>query len=854
MPYKTTLNSPLAEWAFTTPANPAIVSPSGSVITYQRLGELVTSWGLILSSQGLYRQTRIALVLPNGPEMAVTFLGVTSVAACAPLNPSYSKEEFTFYLQDTRCTALMVPGDSPSAAVIAAHETGIPCYHLRPIPEVLSGVSPVMEWEIPPERKEPYTIPYSRPDDIALILHTSGTTGTPKRVPLRQDRICRNAYSIAGSLNLTPHDRCLNMMPLFHVHGLIGCLLATLSSGGSIITAPGFQPDRIAVWLSEQRPTWYSAVPAIHHSLLRIPGQDDGINHHLRFIRSCSSPLPPSLLHDLEERFSVPVIEAYGMTEAAHQITSNLLPSALHKPGSVGISSEYQISIRDMEGRERKPGERGEVWISGMNLFSGYEENPDANAVAFREGYFRTGDEGYLDDDGYLYLTGRIKELINKGGEMVAPREIEEVFLKLPGVDQAVAFSLPHPALGEDIGLIIVPSLGTTLEVSELKQQALLHLAPWKVPSQIRIMEEIPKGPTGKVRRREIAEFIASHEEGRKPLSHDKGDEISSDLEYQIRLIWEQVLQCEALGPDDDFFEIGGYSLTALAITSELERTFGIDLPPTVLFEAPTIQKITDMIRKKISGENIPYLVCFNPSGDRVPLFLVPPGRGNAFYYRDFASLLGRDQPFYSFSWLPPDHPSTTIEQMAETYVGEILRVLPSGPLLLGGYCFGAVIALEMAHRIQAMGREVKCLIIIDPETLLNGPGWRWEPRKQSRKELLLWLIHGGPRLWHRYALAVFNRRIMKPRITAEDQKRREKSMLHVSMLRNYHARKYAGNTLVVHHENVNDTLKDRWAILCGASAETMIIPGTKHHEVLEVGKEQIAEIILGKTGEGEGF
>jgi len=357
-------------------------------------------------------------------------------------------------------------------------------------------------------------------------------------------------------------------------------------------------------------------------------------------------------------------------------------------------------------------------------------------------------------------------------------------------------------------------------------------------------MEEIPKGPTGKVRRREIAEFIASHKEERTSSSHGPGDEMSSDLEHQVRIIWEQALQREAIGPDDDFFEIGGYSLTALSITSELERSFGIDLPPTILFEAPTIRKITDVIKKKISGEQVSYLVSFNPSGNQVPLFLVPPGRGNAFYYRDFASLLGKDQPFYSFSWLPPGHPSTTIEQMAKTYVDEILRVLPSGPLLLGGYCFGAVIALEMAHQIQEMGRAVECLIIIDPETLLNGPGWKWEARKWTRKELLIWLIRGGPQIWRRYASAVISRRIRKPRITDEQRKQREMSMLHVSMLREYHARNYPGDALVIHHENANDALKDRWAIICGASAETMIIPGTKHHEVLEVGKAQIAEII----------
>lgn len=844
--------SPVAEWAVKRPDSPAIIDISGMVITYRDLSGLVSLWMDALVQKGVERTSRLAVVLPNGPEMAAAFLGVTAVAACAPLNPSYSREEFSFYLQDTGCSGVLVSAGHPTAAEPAADDLGIPCYRLRPVREVLSGASPFSgedAWSVPGDTR---IVPHTRPDDTALILHTSGTTGKPKRVPLRQDCICRNAAAIAGSLALTPADRCLNLMPLFHVHGLIGCLLATLHSGGSIITAPGFQQDRITAWLQEFSPSWYSAVPAIHHALLRVSPPDSGIRHHLRFIRSCSSPLPPSLLHDLEQRFQVPVIEAYGMTEAAHQIASNPLPPNIHKPGSVGMPTGYTISIRDPRLREQDTGERGEVWIAGENLFSGYEDNPAANAEEFRGDFFRTGDEGYLDPDGYLHLTGRIKELINKGGEKVAPREIEEVFLRFPGVDQAVAFGLPHPELGEDIGIILVPSPGHRIEAAELRQQSLLHLAPWKVPSQVRIMDEIPKGPTGKVRRREIAALVASHTPDSAIVAHHPGEERSPELEERIRGIWEQVLAREAIGPDEDFFTIGGYSLTALAITTELERAFEIDLPPTILFEAPTIRDLAAVIQRVTSGGSPSYLVPFTLQGDRIPLFLVPPGMGNAFFYRDLAALLGPDQPFASFSWLPVNPSPGTIEGMAGKYVDEVVRVLPAGPLIIGGYCFGAIIALEMAHQLQEQGREVLCLVLIDPENLANGPGWTWVPRQQTRKEFLVWLIRGGPRLWYHYVSVIFTRKFRKRHITEEERKQREMTLSHFRMSREYRARAYPGPALVFHHEQANETLKERWAAILGESAGTVIIPGTKHHEVLQQGGRLVVDLIREKTGRGK--
>jgi len=848
-----TVFGPVVAWAGRTPDHPAIIEPSGKVITYRDLTVILPAWNHALSRVGLKRGSRIALVLPNGADMAAAFLGITATAVCAPLNPSYSREEFSFFLTDTGCDAVLVSPHHPTAAEPGADELGIPCYQLRDVEEVIAGASPFPDGAVGGMTGDVPAGSWARPDENALILHTSGTTGKPKRVPLRQDRVCRNAAAIAGSLGLTTADRCLNLMPLFHVHGLIGCLLATLYSGGTVITAPGFQPDRVAAWLRDLSPTWYSAVPAIHHALLRVSRQEEGMRHRLRFIRSCSAPLPPSLLSELEERFRVPVIEAYGMTEAAHQIASNPLPPSPHKPGSVGVPTGYTVSIRSPGWQEQEPGERGEVWIAGGNLFSGYEDNPFANAEEFRGGFFRTGDEGYVDREGYLHLTGRVKELINKGGEKVAPREIEEVFLRFPDVDQAVAFSIPHPELGEDIGIILVPSPDHELRPAELRQHALIHLAPWKVPSKMEVLREIPKGPTGKIRRHELAALMTSPWPEPAPGSFRNVEETFPELEEAVRTIWKEALQREQIGPDEDFFAIGGYSLTALAITTELERAFEIDLPPTILFEAPTIRDLAAVIGRMRSGKSPSYLVPFTTRGERIPLFLVPPGQGNAFYYRDFSSLLGPDQPFFSFSWLPVSPSPGTIEGMAAKYGEEVVRVLPAGPLIIGGYCFGAVIALEMAHQLREQGREVQLLVIIDPENLANGPGWTWAPRRQTRKEFLLWLIRGGPGLWRRYAIAVFNRRFRKRTITEEQRKQREMTLSHFRMSREYRARTYPGPALVFHHEEANETLRERWNAILGESAGTVIIPGTKHHEVLQKGGRLAADLIRERSGRGGG-
>jgi acyl-CoA synthetase (AMP-forming)/AMP-acid ligase II len=349
-------------------------------------------------------------------------------------------------------------------------------------------------------------------DDIALILHTSGSTGRPKRVPLTHAQLSIAAVNVADTYALTPDDVSLCVMPLFHVHGLVASTLGTLATGGTVIVPAKFNP--LSHWRVAESygATWYSAVPTMHQLLVaRAKGNARPAGAgKLRFIRSCSASLAPQLLSDLEECFGAPVLEAYGMTEAAHQMASNPLPPKAHKPSSVGPNTgTTEIAIMDAAGNLLQSGERGEVVIRGANVIKGYENNPEANASSFTNGWFRTGDQGYLDEDGYLLLTGRLKEMINRGGEKIAPREIDEALLSHPAVDQAVAFGVPHPGWGEEVAAAVVLKEGATATEAELTAHCRERLADFKRPKQIFITQAIPRTATGKIQRSRVAEAFA---------------------------------------------------------------------------------------------------------------------------------------------------------------------------------------------------------------------------------------------------------------------------------------------------------------------------------------------------------
>ncbi len=492
----------------------ALGAPGRGWLSYGGLRSLTEAVRGALHGAGIGRGDRVAIVLPNGPEMAAAFVTVAQSAVTAPLNPAYQETEFEFYLGDLRAKAIVLPEGYDGPALAVARRLGLTILWLARAPEAPAG-SFALRAEGggggadagPPE-----------PDDIALILHTSGTTSRPKIVPLTQANVAASARHILASLELTPGDRCLNVMPLFHIHGLVAAVSASLAAGASVWCAPGFDAMRFFGWMRDARPTWYTAVPTMHQAILGRAGRNAETIAEvpLRFLRSSSASLPGPVMERLAETFGAPVIEGYGMTEAAHQMASNPLPPRAQKPGSVGIAAGPEVRIAD-EVENRLTDGTGEVVISGPNVTPGYEGNPEANARSFFEAggrrWFRTGDQGAFDDEGYLTLTGRLKEIINRGGEKVSPLEVDGVLSAHPDVAQVVTFALPHPKLGEEVAAAVVLREGAAATEADLRAFAAERVAAFKVPRKVVILEEIPKGATGKLQRIGLAGKLGLVEE-----------------------------------------------------------------------------------------------------------------------------------------------------------------------------------------------------------------------------------------------------------------------------------------------------------------------------------------------------
>jgi acyl-CoA synthetase (AMP-forming)/AMP-acid ligase II/thioesterase domain-containing protein len=685
------------------PESVALASPSGPV-SYRRLLGYCAEVDGLLRAVGIGRRDHVAIVLPNGLSLAAAFLAVGSRAVCAPLNPAYTRAELAFYLSDLQASALVTRPDVDSAARELAQELRLP----------------VLEPELCDERDDDGgdAMELPDPEDIALVLHTSGTTARPKIVPLTHRNLCASARNVAFTLELTEEDRCLNVMPLFHIHGLVGVVLSSLWAGAEVICLPGMHAPSFLASLDEGAPTWYSAVPTMHQSVLAAASETEGRpKHALRFIRSSSAGLPPPVLDGLESMFGVPVIEAYGMTEAAHQMTSNRLPPSERRRGSVGQAAGPEITVLGPGGEELPRGQVGEVAIRGENVFGGYLGDVKATTAAFSEGWFRTGDEGRLDDAGYLFLHGRIKEIINRGGEKISPAEVEAVLLEHPDVVQATAFAIPHDLLGEDVGAAIVLSASGRVSESELQAFAGQRLADFKVPRVVAFVDEVPKGPTGKVQRIGLAARlgVTPRTEGDRPDYTPP----RSPLEHALAEMIGDVLDVERVGGADDFFALGGDSLLAAELVARIRSAFDRPhFPLSTLVWAPTIEKLALELDRPSVESARPLIVPLQAEGDRTPLFFVHAMDGEIVRYAGLARRLDRDHPFLAIRARGADGDEAahgSLDAMVADYVDSVRQLQPQGPYILGGVCMGGTVAVEMATRLQRAGEEVALVILVDP-------------------------------------------------------------------------------------------------------------------------------------------
>jgi acyl-CoA synthetase (AMP-forming)/AMP-acid ligase II len=566
------------------PDAPAIFAVGRAPLTYGRLYQHVDHMGRVLRALGIGRRDRVAVVLPNGPEMAVAVLAVMAIAACVPMNPAYTTEEVEKYFTDLQPRALITQSGVDSAARRVALSRGIRVIELSARVDGEAGLFTFNE----DERLAPSQQSIS-PDDVAVLLPTSGTTSRPKIVPQTHASICTSAYAHGATLALKETDRCLNVLPLFHGHGLHATLAASLAAGASVVCTPGFDVNSFSAWLTAFQPTWYSAVPTMHQAML-AQARHNGerlASYRLRFVRSSSAPLPPRAFAELEQTFDAPVIEWYGMTEVTSSpIACNPLPPRQRKAGSVGVPVSLDVAIMDEGGALRPSGRIGEVVVRGASVTAGYDGNPSATKAAFAGDWFKTGDLGYFDTDGYLFLVGRIREIINRGGEKVAPQEVDEVLLDHPAVAEAVTFAVPHASLGEDIASAVVLRPHSLATPKDIRQFASGRMAEFKVPRQVLILPELPKGPTGKLKRVGLAAKLGLANGGvmsRTVLAP------RTSLEKELAGIWASILQIEQVGIDDDFFALGGDSLLAVHVLSRIRDIMHLEVEVSRFFEAPSI-------------------------------------------------------------------------------------------------------------------------------------------------------------------------------------------------------------------------------------------------------------------------
>ena len=576
-----------------TPGNAAIKAPGRIPLTYGRLLLQLETVRESVNALGLGRNDRVVIVLDNGPEMAVAFMTLASCVTAVPLNPSYRADEFEFYLSRINAKALLVHAEDHSGVKDSGHRRGLRIIELVPRPDAEAGLFELEGHRNPAAQQTGF----AQTDDVALILHTSGTTSAPKIVPLTHQNVCAQAMNNQVSLELTSSDLCLNIMPLFHSTGLVGVVLSSLISGGGVICPPGFYAPQFFDWLREFDPTWFTAVPSMHQAILARARthKQELVHSRLRFIRSSSSALSQQLMSELEQLLRVPIIESYGMTECG-MMTCNPLPPRKRKPRSVGVPTSIDIKILPHAGQHSANNTEGEIVVRGACVMNKYEEEARVNEESFTDGWFKTGDQGFIDEDGYLFITGRLKEIINRGGEKIAPLEVDQALAEHPLVEQAVTFPVKNELLGEEVAAAVVLKSGSDITETELREFVFSRLAPFKVPRQVLIVNEIPKGSFGKLQRARLAELL--HVQARdQESSAGQREYVAPRTEDEMVLadIWARILGVEAVGIHDDFFRLGGDSVLATQVVSHVRQIMGVELSPIAMFTTPTI---TGLVRQ----------------------------------------------------------------------------------------------------------------------------------------------------------------------------------------------------------------------------------------------------------------
>ncbi len=717
----------------------ALADCAGPPCTYHSLFETLDTVDASAAGflpDGQSGRARIMTVLPDGAPTAVILLALLNRATLVPANPDFTVSELSRLATNSGSTGLAILGEDP-AGQAAAEALNLPV--LRFDRRQASHCADVRL-----SRDCGAIPPAAEVSDTRLILTTSGSTGDPKAVPLTAEALFLSARNIAETLALTEEDIGVHFLPMFHIGALVDLLLAPLSAGGAVQIVKRHPLADMITSVAESGCTWLQAVPTMLRAILSQADERElaRIRSRLRFVRSVSSDLPAGQHEDAEARLGVPVIQMYGMTETAGQIASMELPPAPRRPGSVGRILGPEVTILDTAGNPVRPGDTGEICVAGPTVMRGYLGTPPG--TGFFGPWLRTGDLGRLEGDGTLFLTGRVKELINRGGEKISPREIEGFLLDHDGVAEAVVFARPHPTLGEEPCAAVVLDKDAAATAEDLLAHLARHLAPHKLPRHLDILQELPRLGSGKIDRRAVANAASPPPRPKARISGGADVKRLSD-------IWAAVLSTEAPEWDDDFFDMGGDSLLATNLVLRVERALGRDLPPGILFEAPAFGAFTEMalkapvkatsvdpmllaVRQAIAGWDgrrtglHGLLLGFGTVSGRRPLFFCAQGTED---FRDLAAGVALSRPVYIMRSLSalnrfalfsgrPSFPIGRLKseentrRLARIYAEEIDAVQPDGPIMLGGYCQGAVVAREIACQLTEMGRSIALLVVAD--------------------------------------------------------------------------------------------------------------------------------------------
>ncbi len=708
-----TLGQAIRENAISHPDRAAIVSALFPPLSYRDLQFQLDEVRAQLRQGGFAYRARIGVLLPNGPEAILGIVAVACSAVAVPLDPRLTSAELNRSLEALCLDAIIVLQGSIPALWCSAKQRSLTIIEAARVKDGSLGL--MLKAPIPAS-PAPDSEPSS--DEPAFILQSSGTTAQPKLVPFSHANMLASAARLKAWFGLTPLDRCLNVSLPFYSHGLTVTVFTPLLTGGSI-AVPATATVDLRVWFHELRPTWYSAGPALHRAVLDHAKRIANVQamHMLRFVLSGGAPFPGNVREELQRVLRVPVLEHYGSSEAA-QIAANLPPPASNRPSTCGRPWPGTVMIAGEGGDKLPPGEQGEVWVRGPTLFSGYLAAPDLNQKAFVDGWFRTGDLGSLDSDGFLSLHGRLSEVINRGGEKVTPAEIDSALLRHPAVAEAATFAVPHPRLGEDIAAAVVLHPGASAAPTELRRFLQAELTSFKIPHHILIVDQLPKSKTGKVQSRKLAEAFAT--DAGEPAKSLASSPHPLQLEIELLKLWRRLLGCETLTMDDSFFASGGDSLLATEMLIEVERLVGHPVAETIMFEADTVRQLAS----RITAPSGP-VVQFHEYGDRTPLFFF---HGDfifgGLFMRRLVSLLEPSQPIVMIDphGMHGDPIPSSIEEMAAARLPFILESQSSGPFLLGGHCNGALVAFEAARLLRLAGHKVQLVAMIDPPAVCAHP------------------------------------------------------------------------------------------------------------------------------------